>query len=172
MTLIVTHTPILSILSIDNFNATQGAARLAAEVFMSRFKPLIQPVLWQLVVALICAFTLSAPPADAQGQVISGVVMRVTDGDTFRLSGLDVAIRVWGLDAPERKQRGGSAATNAMRALIDGHTLTCVQRDTDRYRRVVGQCFLENGQDIAAAMIAAGVAREYCRYSRGFYGTC
>jgi endonuclease YncB( thermonuclease family) len=98
--------------------------------------------------------------------------MRVTDGDTFRLSGLGVAVRVWGLDAPERKQRGGSAATKALRDLIDGHTLTCLDRGNDRYRRVVGQCFLENGQDIAAAMIAAGVAREYCRYSRGFYGTC
>jgi endonuclease YncB( thermonuclease family) len=121
---------------------------------------------------LISAFSLPATPATAQGKVISGVVMRVTDGDTFRLSGLDVAVRVWGLDAPERKQRGGTAATNAMRDLIDGKTLTCVERDIDRYRRVVGQCFLENGQDIAAAMIAAGVAREYCRYSGGFYGTC
>jgi endonuclease YncB( thermonuclease family) len=139
---------------------------------MSRFKPLLQPVLRRLLVALICAFSLPAPPVTAQGQVISGVVMRVTDGDTFRLSGLDVAVRVWGLDAPERKQRGGTAATSAMRDLIDEKTLTCVERDIDRYRRVVGQCFLENGQDIAAAMIAAGVAREYCRYSRGFYGTC
>ena len=139
---------------------------------MSRFKPQIQPAILRFLMALSCAFSLSAPPATAQGQVISGVVMRVTDGDTFRLSGLDVAVRVWGLDAPERKQRGGTAATNAMRDLIDGKTLTCVERDIDRYRRVVGQCFLENGQDIAAAMIAAGVAREYCRYSRGFYGTC
>ncbi|CAM8632382.1 COG1525 Micrococcal nuclease (thermonuclease) homologs [Paracoccaceae bacterium] len=139
---------------------------------MSRYKPLIQPAILRFLMALGCAFSLSASPVTAQGQVISGVVMRVTDGDTFRLSGLDVAVRVWGLDAPERKQRGGTAATNAMRDLIDGKTLTCVERDIDRYRRVVGQCFLENGQDIAAAMIAAGVAREYCRYSRGFYGTC
>ena len=139
---------------------------------MSRFKPLIQPAILRFLVALGCALALSAPPATAQGQVISGVVMRVTDGDTFRLSGLDVAVRVWGLDAPERKQRGGTTATNAMRDLIDGKTLTCVERDIDRYRRVVGQCFLENGQDIAAAMIAAGVAKEYCRYSGGFYGTC
>ena len=139
---------------------------------MSRYKPLIQPAILRFLVALGCALALPSPHATAQGQVISGVVMRVTDGDTFRLSGLDVAVRVWGLDAPERKQRGGTAATNAMRDLIDGKTLTCVERDIDRYRRVVGQCFLENGQDIAAAMIAAGVAREYCRYSGRFYGTC
>lgn len=139
---------------------------------MSRFKPLIQPACWRLLLALACAFALAPLPAAAQGQVISGVVLRVTDGDTFRLSGLDVAVRIWGLDAPERKQRGGTAATRAMRDLVDGQTLTCVQRDIDRYRRVVGQCFLENGQDIAEAMIAAGVAREYCRYSRGYYGTC
>jgi endonuclease YncB( thermonuclease family) len=139
---------------------------------MSRFKSLIQLALLRLFLVLVWTLALPAPPAVAQGQVISGVVMRVTDGDTFRLSGLGVAVRVWGLDAPERKQRGGSAATKALRDLIDGHTLTCLDRGNDRYRRVVGQCFLENGQDIAAAMIAAGVAREYCRYSRGFYGTC
>ena len=32
--------------------------------------------------------------------------------------------------------------------------------------------FLPDGRDIAAEMIRAGVATEYCRYSGGFYGTC
>ena len=68
---------------------------------MSCFNPLIQPAILRFLMALICAFSLSAPPADAQGQVISGVVLRVTDGDTFRMAGLDVAVRVWGLDAQQ-----------------------------------------------------------------------
>ena len=41
----------------------------------------------------------------------TGVVTRVVDGDTFWLSSLDVRIRVWGLDAPETDQPGGSQAT-------------------------------------------------------------
>ena len=122
-------------------------------------------------VGAMCLAAVLAPTA-ANAEEFSGTVTRVTDGDTFHLSGVDPAIRVWGLDAPERDERGGSAATKAMRGLIDGQPLTCVLIDIDRYQRLVGQCFLPNGQDIAEAMISMGVATEYCRYSGGFYGTC
>ena len=93
-------------------------------------------------------------------------------GDTFWLDTSDVSIRVWGLDAPERGTPGGREATAALTKLIAGQRLTCRERDIDRYGRVVGQCFLANGRDIAEAMIASGTASEYCRYSEGFYRTC
>ena len=35
--------------------------------------------------------------------------------------------------------------------MISGQTLTCRQRDVDRYGRIVGQCFLPDGRDITAA---------------------
>ena len=79
---------------------------------------------------------------------------------------------LWGLDAPERKQAGGSEATRALRSLITGTTLDCQVRDIDRYHRIVAQCFLPDGRDIAAEMIRMGVATEYCRYSGGYYQTC
>jgi endonuclease YncB( thermonuclease family) len=94
------------------------------------------------------------------------------DGDTFTLSGESRRIRVWGLDAPERDQQGGSAATATLRGLISGKTLRCGVVDIDRYGRLVAQCFLPDGRDIAAEMIRSGTAKEYCRYSGGFYGTC
>jgi endonuclease YncB( thermonuclease family) len=56
--------------------------------------------------------------------------------------------------------------------MISGETLTCQVLDMDRYGRYVAQCFLPDGRDIAAEMIRAGVATEYCWYSGGFYGTC
>jgi endonuclease YncB( thermonuclease family) len=40
------------------------------------------------------------------------------------------------------------------------------------YGRFVAQCFLPDGRDITGEMLRAGVAREYCSYSRGFYGAC
>lgn len=79
---------------------------------------------------------------------------------------------VWGLDAPERGQPGGAEATTALTQMIGGQLLTCRERDVDRYGRIVGQCFTRDGRDIASAMIAGGVAAEYCRYSGGAYGTC
>ncbi len=122
-----------------------------------------------LVLALGMVF---ADHLTAETNAISGMVSHVTDGDTFHFSGLDPAIRVWGLDAPERKQAGGSEATRAMRSLISGATLECRVRDIDRYQRLVAQCFLPDGRDIAAEMIRMGVATEYCRYSGGYYRTC
>ena len=97
---------------------------------------------------------------------------KITDGDTFSLRGTSRRIRVWGLDAPERDEAGGSAATETLRGLISGQTLVCEVRDMDRYGRIVGQCFLSDGRDITAEMIRFGVATEYCRYSGGYYGTC
>jgi endonuclease YncB( thermonuclease family) len=67
---------------------------------------------------------------------------------------------------------GGTAATATLRALIAGNRLHCDVLDIDRYGRLVAQCFLPDGRDIAAEMIRSGVATEYCRYSRDFYGTC
>lgn len=116
------------------------------------------------------AITLHAAAEDLG--TIEARVARVVDGDTFKLSGQSQSIRVWGLDAPERNKAGGSAATAALNALISGQTLRCGVVDIDRYQRLVGQCFLPDGRDITAAMIMTGTATEYCRYSKGYYGTC
>lgn len=108
----------------------------------------------------------------ARPTILEARVSKILDGDTFTLSGHSRRIRVWGLDAPEWNHRGGSAATAAMRGLISGKTLRCQVRDIDRYGRYVGQCFLPDGRDITAEMIRLGVAREYCYFSRNYYGTC
>jgi micrococcal nuclease len=115
----------------------------------------------------------SAPAAVAQqGSELEARVSKILDGDTFTLRGESRRIRVWGLDAPEWDQEGGSTATAALRGLISGKSLRCGVVDTDRYGRLVAQCFLPDGRDIAAEMIRSGTATEYCRYLRGFYGTC
>lgn len=111
--------------------------------------------------------------ADSSVEVdFTGDVTRVVDGDTFWIGGQDERIRVWGLDAPEVGNTAGSAATSEMTRLIKGQTLRCRQRDIDRYGRIVGQCWLPDDRDIAAAMINSGTATEYCRFSRNHYGTC
>lgn len=128
-----------------------------------------------LVTALLAGLTALAVPPVASAKdrgTIEGRVTRVVDGDTFKLKGQSRSIRIWGLDAPERDMAGGSAATAALRQLIADETLRCTIRDIDRYRRIVGQCSLPDGRDVTAAMIATGTATEYCRYSKGYYGTC
>ena len=131
----------------------------------------ILPICALILASLIFSNVTQRAVADDLG-TIEARVARVVDGDTFKLSGQSQSIRVWGLDAPERNKVGGSAATAALNALISGQTLSCVVVDIDRYQRLVGQCFLPDGRDITAAMIMTGTATEYCRYSKGYYGTC
>ena len=102
-------------------------------------------------------------------QRVEGTVVRIVDGDTFYLSGVDTRIRLWGVDAPERSASGGAEATRALAELTAGRRIVCKHVDTDRYGRIVGQCFLPSGEDVAALMIARGAAREYFRYSGGYY---
>ena len=131
----------------------------------------ILPICALILASMISAAATQRAVAEDLG-TIEARVARVVDGDTFKLSGQSQSIRVWGLDAPERNKAGGSAATAALNALISGQTLRCAVVDIDRYQRLVGQCFLPDGRDITAAMIMTGTATEYCRYSKGYYGTC
>lgn len=129
-------------------------------------------VLRLCLIGLLAGATVLPPTDLAARERIEARVSKIIDGDTFSLRGTSRRIRVWGLDAPERDEAGGSAATETLRGLIAGQTLVCEVRDMDRYGRLVGQCFLPDGRDITAEMIRSGAASEYCRYSRGYYGTC
>lgn len=131
---------------------------------------LLTLVLLPLLVVICGSLVVST---GAYGQTdLESRVSKVLDGDTFTLSGQSRRIRVWGLDAPEWNHQSGAAATATLRQLISGKRLRCGVVDIDRYGRLVAQCFLPDGRDIARVMIQSGVAAEYCRYSRGYYGTC
>ena len=132
-----------------------------------------RPVLALLAAIATAVVLLTVPGARAEETpILDARVSKVLDGDTFTLSGESRRIRVWGLDAPEWNHQGGSTATLNLRGLISGKHLRCAVLDIDRYGRLVAQCLLPDGRDIAAEMIRSGAATEYCRYSDGYYGTC
>ena len=135
-------------------------------------RPLRSAAILLMALAIAAAFMAKTEVQAQQSIALEARVSKILDGDTFTLSGESRRIRVWGLDAPEWDQKGGSNATATLRSLISGKTLRCNVLDIDRYGRLVGQCFLPDGRDIAAEMIRSGAATEYCRYSRGHYGTC
>ena len=135
-------------------------------------RPLRRAAFLLMALAIAAALMAETGAQAQQSSALEARVSKILDGDTFTLSGESRRIRVWGLDAPEWDQQGGSNATATLRSLIFGKTLRCNVLDIDRYGRLVGQCFLPDGRDIAAEMIRSGAATEYCRYSRGFYGNC
>lgn len=99
-------------------------------------------------------------------RTIRGTVEYVIDGDTFRLNG--ERIRLWGIDAPELSTMDGKASRNRLNSWIIDQHLRCVEKDVDRYRRIVAQCYIGD-QDIAGLMVGTGWAKDWPKYSNGYY---
>jgi endonuclease YncB( thermonuclease family) len=92
----------------------------------------------------------------------------VRDGDTIVVDGTPV--RLQGVAAPELGEPGGHHAKVAMQQLVrDG--VTCELTGERTWDREVGVCYDSPGQDIGAAIIAAGLARDCARYSGGRYAS-
>ena len=103
---------------------------------------------------------------------IEGPVRYVVDGDTLYIEGHKPPIRIWGINAPENGDVGYQAATDALGRLVFRQNVSSRFIETDRYGRSVSQCFLSDGRDLGAELIRRGHAVEYCRFSKGYYGTC
>ena len=106
-----------------------------------------------------------APAAEAG---MAGWVSKVTDGDTFTLNAVGQApraVRLYGIDAPERDQAYGELATTALAAWIDGREVRVAVEDVDIYGRLVGRVFV-NDSNINLAMVEQGHAWWYEQYAR------
>ena len=90
----------------------------------------------------------------------------VRDADTIVLDG--TAVRLQGVDAPELSTKAGQDSKRWMVAYLEGKTVTCDLNGDRTYDRWVGVCQAD-GQDLGAAVIAAGHALDCVRYSGGRY---
>jgi endonuclease YncB( thermonuclease family) len=113
------------------------------------------------------------PPALAEDGPIIGQAS-VIDGDTIEIHG--TRIRLSGIDAPEsdqvcvvagRDQPCGRHAAFFLSDLIGRSTVYCSGDGDDRYRRTLAHCEV-GGQDVGAAMVRAGQALAFVRYSREY----
>jgi len=98
---------------------------------------------------------------------LTGRVVRVADGDTLSLldhNNSQHKIRLHGIDTPEREQRYGKQARDALVALVDGKTVGVVVLGEDSYGRVDGTVYLDK-RNINLAMVTAGHAWWYRHYA-------
>ncbi len=111
--------------------------------------------------------------AGTPSQTFSGTA-KVVDGDSLEIGA--TRIRLFGIDAPEGRQRCardsmdwpcGVEAANKLRSLIGGRAIDCVERDVDQYERVVAVC-TTGATDLNAAMVRAGLALAYRHYSNDY----
>jgi len=92
-------------------------------------------------------------------RVIEGPVSHIRDGDTIEVAG--TPIRFGSLDCAERGTPSGQVATERLRELIAGQSLTCALNGRTSYDRSIGRCTLPDGRDLAAQMIREGVCGRY-----------
>jgi len=109
-------------------------------------------------------------PSTVHAQVILGQA-EVIDGDSLRVAGTE--LRLFGIDAPEYTQSCyangapvtcGTMAKEVLEGMIAGSTVTCSPLGSDTYGRTVARC-ATSGVDIAGALVEAGWATAFRRYS-------
>lgn len=115
---------------------------------------------------LLLAIALLALPGHAE--LISGRVVRVTDGDTIVVLDADKVqhkIRLAGIDAPEKSQAFGQRSRESMAELVANRTVIVDTKKRDHHGRQIGKV-LVNGQDINVEQIRRGLAWFYRQYQR------
>lgn len=114
-----------------------------------------------LGVALLCASGL------AQAAEFSARVIAVIDGDTILVKrAYDVVkIRLADIDAPEKAQPYGDAASQSLTAMVMSKEVMVISRAVDDYGRIVAAINLDN-YNVNAAQVQRGMAWVTSRPSR------
>jgi endonuclease YncB( thermonuclease family) len=127
-----------------------------------------------LLKSLLIALLLTPEAYGRESERAYSGVPTITDGDTIRI-GKD-RFRLYGIDAPERDQvcklagkdwSCGRSATSFLRDLVGKQSVRCVQKDRDRYKRIVAVCY-QGDVDLNAAMVSAGLAVAYTEFSTDY----
>lgn len=96
-------------------------------------------------------------------QRLQGTVTEVLDGDTLTVGGAH-RIRLSGIDAPELSQAFGPQSRSALKAMVQGQTVSVAYADTDRYGRLLGHVFASGCLDVNLRQVRTGSAWFYRAY--------
>lgn len=123
------------------------------------------------VIAFILASLVFATSAQAlsRGDVLSGKIVRIADGDTVTLldsTNKQHRIRLAEIDAPETGQAFGRKSKDALRDMCARGGMAEIHvQDIDRYGRIVGRVYC-SGVDTSAEQVRHGMAWVYDNYVR------
>ena len=133
-------------------------------------------------ICLIFFFVTYNDVKSQETKIISGIA-KVIDGDTIRIK--NNKIRLFGIDAPERKQQCqkpwlsisfltlnknyqcGKISTDRLKIKINNKFIMCKSRNKDRYNRFIAECFKDK-TNINKWMVSSGYAVAYRKYSKKF----
>ena len=118
-----------------------------------------------LPLLLLCMFFAVLPPvvsAELYGRVVG-----ISDGDTITVLAQSVPhkIRLSGIDCPEKSQAYGQVAKEFTAAHCFGKDVKVEYSAYDKYRRIIGEVILPDGQNLSDLLLENGYAWWYRRYS-------
>ena len=96
-------------------------------------------------------------------EIITGKVIKVADGDTFTIltdQKEQIRIRLYGIDAPERKQDFGTKSRNFVDELVYNKVVKVENRGIDRYKKVLGVVWIDNA-NLNELLLKNGLAWHY-----------
>jgi micrococcal nuclease len=118
--------------------------------------------------ALVLALFVALPALT--GARYSARVVRVIDGDTVTVlrehdgKKTEVKVRLYGIDAPEKRQAFGTKSKQALSALVFRKVVEVDSVDTDHWGRTVAR-LLADDRDVNVEMVSTGFAWHFLRYS-------
>jgi endonuclease YncB( thermonuclease family) len=142
------------------------AMDLVVFTVMDIFRAAHRPVSGVALALLLVAAFWGGPALTADSHQLAGRVVRIVDGDTLVLevSGARYRVRLAGIDAPERNQLWGEAATRELRRMLAGRAVVVEWHKRDRWKRLIGVVKL-SGEDTNLHMVDRGLAWHYKRYA-------
>lgn len=105
----------------------------------------------------------------SSAQTLTGKVVAITDGDTFKLLTADstlVKVRLANIDCPEKKQPFSAKAKEFTSNAIFGKTVTINILKTDRYRRYISNVIYNDSLSLCHQLVKNGLAWHFVRYSK------
>lgn len=106
------------------------------------------------------------------GADLSGRVVKVVDGDTITLLTAEkkqIKIRLYGIDAPEKKQAFGEKSRNFLADRVGGKVVEIKEMGVDKYKRFLAVIYFK-GTDINAELVKNGYAWAFVKYSNDYIG--
>lgn len=116
---------------------------------------------------LLFIFLFAVIPVLCMAQRFTVKVVGISDGDTFTAinnDNLQLKIRIYGIDAPEKKQAFGNKSKEYLSSLIFGKNVTVNVQSQDGWGRHIAYVYTQDGQDVSLLMLQAGMAWHFVKY--------
>ena len=104
-----------------------------------------------------------------QAQSITGKVVAITDGDTFKLLTQDstvIRVRLANIDCPEKKQPFSAKAKAFVSDAIFNKNVVIEVLKKDRYRRSIANVKYDDSLHLNYEIVKNGLAWHYVKYSK------